>query len=348
VSEEAPLGPPVRAAPDHRSIGPRDTDIAAWARAFFSHPNRVVTIFWAGGGVATVSVIPLERWPAASLLTLTLIGGLCFGGCAIRLLAGERLPRSALHFDVAIATVFASALAAVGTAGHINFANLYIWIAVFAFMYFRLPVALIELVACGVAYAVVLTVGPRAAEPVAAWLAVFGTLAVAGGVTFLLVTFLRRATLEDPLTGLANRRSFDERLEEEIQRSRRSGATLSVVMADLDGFKAINDRGGHAAGDQLLRDLAAGWRREVRGSGDVIARLGGDEFGVLGPGSDALGLRRLAKRLGAALPEGVTGSFGVASWNRTESGSELLRRADTAMYQQKRRRHNPVGGADIA
>ena len=134
------------------------------------------------------------------------------------------------------------------------------------------------------------------------------------------------------------RRMWDERLAMEMERSRRSGTALSVIMIDLDDFKEMNDVGGHDAGDRLLQELARAWLAALRGGSDFLARLGGDEFAVIAPGSDDVGIRSLTNRLNAALPEPITISIGVATWNGTESASDLLRRADHAMYQIKRRR----------
>ena len=219
----------------------------------------------------------------------------------------------------------------------VPFADLYIWVAVFAALYFRLLAAIAHVCAAGAAYAVVLAVGPKVGAPAVAWLGLFGTVVVAGAVVLGILSLLRAAAREDPLTGLPNRRSWDERLEEELEGARRTGRALSAVIIDLDGFKAVNDRGGHEAGDQLLQELANAWQAVVRGGGDFVARIGGDEFGVLAPGSDALGVRRLAQRLGDALPASVAASIGVAIWDGTESASDLLRRADRAMYQTKLR-----------
>ena len=85
---------------------------------------------------------------------------------------------------------------------------------------------------------------------------------------------VRLTSREDVLTGLANRRYLDERFTEELDRSRRNGASLSVAMIDIDGFKAVNDRLGHGAGDQLLVDIANAWKLVLRASGDFLARLG--------------------------------------------------------------------------
>ena len=114
-------------------------------------------------------------------------------------------------------------------------------------------------------------------------------------------------------------------------------------MMDMDGFKAVNDRLGHGAGDHLLVEVTNAWKLVSRASGDFLARLGGDEFGVLAPGADELGIRRLAGRLGDALPEGVFCSVGTATWDRIENASDLLRRADQAMYETKLRRRTGVG-----
>ena len=104
---------------------------------------------------------------------------------------------------------------------------------------------------------------------------------------------MRRWALTDPLTGVANRRGLGERIEYEVTRHSRLSHRFTVVMIDLDGFKLVNDRFGHPAGDELLRDVAAALREAVRDQ-DTVARLGGDEFCVLAPetgrdGGDAAG-----------------------------------------------------------
>ncbi len=173
----------------------------------------------------------------------------------------------------------------------------------------------------GVYYAAVLAFAPATVDsPVVAWLAVFGTTAVVGAVVIGLVSVLRLAATADPLTGLANRRAWDERLDEEMERSRRTGTALSVVLIDLDGFKDVNDRDGHAAGDHLLQAIARAWQTQVRGGGDFLARIGGDEFAVIAPGSDQMGIRRLIKRFDEAVPAGTSFSAGEATWDRTERG----------------------------
>ncbi len=338
---DAPLPAPPPQVPEP---GPLDTRTAAWARAFFSNRSRTAAALATTRALVFVLVLALHHWPRSSLIVLLVATVAAVANAGLRVVIGERLPRWSLHLDVASGNLFVSVAAAASATEHVDLANLYLLVAFFAVLYLPLRGALAHLGAAGVAYAVVLAVGPRPVEPpVVAWLSVFGTAAVLSAVVVGLVSVLRSTAREDPLTGLANRRMWDERFEEELERSARSGAALSVVMADLDGFKAVNDAGGHEAGDRLLQDLARAWRGVVRGGGDFLARLGGDEFGLLAPGSDEIGARALAKRLGDALPEGVSASMGVATWDRAEGASELLRRADQAMYRNKRHHRRATG-----
>jgi diguanylate cyclase (GGDEF)-like protein len=140
----------------------------------------------------------------------------------------------------------------------------------------------------------------------------------------------------DGLTGLANRRSWDEQLARAVAHAERTHETLSVAVCDVDGLKAINDRRGHAAGDELLRDIAEHWRAEARAA-DFIARIGGDEFAIMLPGADESGAHDVVERLIGSLPEGTSVSFGVAEWDLREDGVGLMERADLRMYDEKRR-----------
>lgn len=160
----------------------------------------------------------------------------------------------------------------------------------------------------------------------------------------------------DALTGLANRRRFDEVWGEEWQRAARQGAFLGLVLIDVDHFKAYNDHYGHQAGDDCLRRLAAVLAREVRRAGELVARYGGEEFVVVLPGAGADEARDIAERLRAAvqaeaMPHAhspaapvVTLSMGVAAGQpRHETDAEaLLKEADVALYLAKRQGRNQV------
>ena len=314
------------------------TTAAAFTREFFSHPSRVTVALEVIGALAIASVLPLRHWPSSSLIALLTALALALANAGVRVVIGERLPHWTLQADVGLGNLLVSVIAAAAASAHVNLANLYLLVEVFALLYLPIRSALGHLTAAGAAYAIVLGVGPRAVEPaIIAWLSVFGTAVVLGAVVVGLVSVLRSTAREDSLTGLANRRMWDERLDAELERAARSGTALSVVMVDLDSFKAVNDAGGHEAGDRLLQDLARAWRGVVRAGGDFLARLGGDEFGLLAPGSDEIGARALAKRLADALPQGVSASVGVATWDRAEGASDLVRRADQVLYRNKRR-----------
>jgi diguanylate cyclase (GGDEF)-like protein len=146
---------------------------------------------------------------------------------------------------------------------------------------------------------------------------------------------LAHRALHDPLTQLPNRALLSDRLRLALSRLRRTQTCLAVLFLDLDGFKAINDTLGHAAGDQFLVEVADRLRGVLRG-GDTAARLGGDEFVVLC--EDVAGVdeaRRIAERVVDEVPGGV--SVGVAlAVDGTEDPDALIREADAAMYVAKR------------
>jgi diguanylate cyclase (GGDEF)-like protein/PAS domain S-box-containing protein len=139
----------------------------------------------------------------------------------------------------------------------------------------------------------------------------------------------------DELTGLLNRRAWDEALPREIARARREGSALCVAIVDLDHFKTYNDQYGHLAGDRLLKEAASSWRSALRLT-DVLARYGGEEFAIALPRCGLEEARALVERLRAAMPHGMTCSAGVAQWDGTERLEHLVERADTALYAAKR------------
>ena len=149
-----------------------------------------------------------------------------------------------------------------------------------------------------------------------------------------LMAQLQSSARTDALTGLPNRRVWDEDLEREIARARRHGGNLCLAMLDLDRFKAFNDHHGHQAGDQLLAATATAWRPVLRTT-DTLARYGGEEFAVLLPHSDEEGAMTVVERLLEVVPLGQTASAGVAVWDGKESATELLARADAALYEAK-------------
>jgi diguanylate cyclase (GGDEF)-like protein/PAS domain S-box-containing protein len=157
---------------------------------------------------------------------------------------------------------------------------------------------------------------------------------------------LRTMSVTDALTGVYNRRYFQERLQAELLRAERHGGAFAVVMLDIDHFKCINDQLGHAVGDHVLQAICNRLCHRLRRS-DVFCRLGGEEFMVLCPDTDGDQAYGLASELWAALRSEpvdgvgrVTASFGIASWRKGEGGDALLLRADSGVYAAK------MGGRD--
>jgi diguanylate cyclase (GGDEF)-like protein len=201
-------------------------------------------------------------------------------------------------------------------------------------------------------------------ESVATEMIIDSTVNVASAIAYLAIALTFHATLlglvvgriladlryrsrHDGLTGLLNRRAMEEILLAQMQRSRRTGESFTVLMLDLDHFKNINDQHGHATGDRALKHTAAALRSELR-EVDAVGRFGGEEFLIVMPGATAEAARPVAERLraalvtdaprvgGATLP--LSASIGIAQWHeRGEEPSRLLMRADAALYQAKQR-----------
>ncbi len=169
-----------------------------------------------------------------------------------------------------------------------------------------------------------------------------------------LVRELYESSVRDPLTGVSNRRHFDERLRAAVSFGVRHKTDLVLLMLDLDHFKRVNDTLGHPAGDQVLKSVSRVARGAIR-TEDVLGRYGGEEFTVLAPGIDVKGGAALGERLralveGTSVPwEGkavrVTVSIGVATLatsGRTPDAQRLLRDADACLYQAKAQGRNRV------
>ncbi len=163
-------------------------------------------------------------------------------------------------------------------------------------------------------------------------------------------TILQNATL-DALTNLNNRRQFETRLGQEISITKRQNNPLCAMMVDIDFFKKVNDTYGHAAGDEVLRTVAAIIKEQLRES-DIPARYGGEEFAVLLPFTKIEEAQIVGERLRKAVEAhpvrvdnvdiAVTISMGLAEYNREETGEELFERADKALYEAKKNGRNQV------
>ncbi len=272
---------------------------------------------------------------------------ICFAG-------RNRFPTWPLHLilGLAILAITRAAYDAGDPAGFYALFN--VWIGLYAVFFFSRRAAVGYLVAVAAAYAWLLWHFDTSAG-LARWITGMGTVALGAFMIDSLLGRVRKiaddnaeiaaererlvATLAevartDDLTGLANRRAWDEALERELKRAARDESPLCVGIVDLDHFKEYNDRNGHLAGDRLLKQLAAGWGGELRAS-DILARYGGEEFALALPGCSLENAVALTERLRAATPSGETASAGIVVWDGEESGEELVGRADAALYEAK-------------
>jgi diguanylate cyclase (GGDEF)-like protein len=162
---------------------------------------------------------------------------------------------------------------------------------------------------------------------------------------------LEQAALTDSLTGMQNRRYFDDALREYLEEFRRIGKPVGLMLLDLDHFKKVNDTHGHDVGDEVLRAVASCLKDMTRYH-DVVARLGGEEFAVVAPNMDTDLLMKLAERIRKAIAATaiisgnvrlkITTSVGLAIWDGKESADQFFRRADARLYQAKRLGRNRV------
>ncbi|SCX56590.1 diguanylate cyclase (GGDEF) domain-containing protein [Klenkia marina] len=289
---------------------------------------RTLGVFYTLGGtcglVALLGSAPdwPRRWAVVAVGVTAIVCGLGLARW------GARCPRRFFHAPVAAATgciALAAALAPDDVTA-VVIGALVTFVGVDAFFFFAWPPAVLHLVTAEVlVLAALLARGDVQLTTALALLVAVTAIAL---VTRRLVHEASRASL-DPLTGLANRRGFDDALRELV----RPGTVLSAALLDLDDFKQVNDTGGHAAGDAVLRRVATLWGRALP-AGAVLARHGGDEFALLLPGFDGARALALVDRLRVGHPD-IGMSCGVAERGPRETGAQLMRRADRALYAAK-------------
>ncbi len=310
-------------------------------------------LFFAGGTIGTVSLL-LPHPPGFDSTALWSNIAIAFAASALAVVASGRLGLRSLHVALAAGTVVVTRAVYYSSDPSGFYAFFYVWIGLFVCFFFTRRAALLHIAWVGACYAWVLAVGDVTGS-VADWMMGVVTIAVGGLMLDVLARRERRLTdgfeslareradlmerLElvartDELTGLTNRRAWEEAIVRELARADRDGSQLCVAIIDLDLFKQYNDEHGHQAGDRLLKSVAASWRETLR-AGDVLARYGGEEFAVALPGCNLDDGAALVARLREAIPDGQTCSAGIALWDGAEDGETLLGRADAAMYAAK-------------
>lgn len=168
------------------------------------------------------------------------------------------------------------------------------------------------------------------------------------------LAYIREESLTDSLTGVSNRKAFDIALEDRIHRARGEKSIFSVLIADIDYFKQVNDNYGHLIGDKVLRFVASSFKRCVKGK-DLVARFGGEEFAVILDNTDISGASAVAEQIRQAVYSGIIKdmnnkktldrisiSIGVAQYNASDLPNDILQRADEALYLAKDRGRNRV------
>ena len=291
----------------------------------------VIGVLYLFGGLAVLAVVLLPSGAVDRSPVLGVIGPFAALTGAALVRWGHLLGRSFHHALVLVGTALITAVVAdaPGNLAAMAMASIFCFVAVAAFFLFAPVLALGYSSLAVAACTVVLSMRGVPPGPVVA-------LAVVGAsIAFVVAVLVQRASNAslDGLTGLANRRGFDDALDEAMRVSARSGVAFSVALADVDHFKSVNDQQGHAAGDDLLRTVAATWvPRLPRGA--LLARHGGDEFALLLPSCSGPAALRVVEELRLACPQ-VPLSGGVAEHAPGELASQLMRRADTALYRAK-------------
>lgn len=241
-----------------------------------------------------------------------------------------------LHTAGAVFLVGTTALVSAAATGEgaLSAGLSYVWLSMYAAAFHPRWIARTYAAASITALAVALTVNPAIVSGLAAWLVVAVTLVVAVEVLSVVLERMRSLALTDGLTGVHNRAALEAALHREQWAAQRSGAPLALALLDLDGFKRLNDREGHAAGDRLLIGLTDEWQAGLRPY-DRIFRYGGDEFVLLLPHTTLEEAERVVERLHRS--SSAAWSYGVTAVTATDHVDDAVGRADRRMYAHKRR-----------
>jgi two-component system cell cycle response regulator len=307
---------------------------------------RALGGFFVSGGVLAMASLLLPHPAGVSEPGVFALGVIaCLSG-AVMLAAPRLVPPRSLTFLLGLGNALISTGVLFSNSSGSVYALLYVWVGFQAAYFFPRPQVLAHLALIGAAYAGALAAVPGS-DRAERWLLLFGTVAIVALMVSILrerverlIARLADAARTDALTGLLNRRGFQELIEVEIERALRSSRPLAIVVGDLDHFKHLNDRLGHAAGDQALRRFAAIASAASRRI-DAVARIGGEEFALLLPDTEQHAAYLLAERLRRSVKEphaeGLpTVSFGVASFPTHAADHEsLMHAADQALYAAK-------------
>lgn len=310
--------------------------------------GRFLGYLYVVGATLGTASMALPQPPNTSVVGLFALFGLAYAIGGVLLFARDRLPAWALPLALGCASLIVTAGMLLTDERTGVYAMFYVWIGLTAFFFFGWRQALAQILLVALAYGAALLVErPAGAEE--QWLITLGTVVVAGLLVGLLrlrverlIASLSDAARTDPLTGLRNRRGFQEAMEIELERASRRNRVVSLVTIDLDNFKEVNDRFGHPAGDRALQRFCELMQSTVRRM-DTAGRLGGEEFAIVIPESEGHDAFLVAERLRRKVREtfedelpGLTASFGIATFPENGTTAEaLLHAADRALYAAK-------------
>lgn len=288
------------------------------------------------------ALLPVPDAPVVADAIVAVVGGVL---AVVLWSTGARTPNWLLHVCVAVAVVATTVIVASAATGEgaVSAAVTYVWLSMYAAMTMTRRVRRTVVAASLVGLAVGLTWSIGTVNAALAWVVLATSCAVASEVLGNQHRLLRALATTDPLTGLLNRAGLHQVGRRELADAARTGSPVALVVIDLDGFKVVNDRDGHAAGDALLASLADHWRGQLRPR-DTVARTGGDEFVLLLPGTTVEEAVQLLDRLERSAPVGWTA--GVVELAGADDLDPGLRRADAEMYRRKaaRRGASPSAG----
>ena len=315
-------------------------------RATMARTYAYLFFFGATLALLTLALPASEGRDTAAVLPAAVVAYLTAVGFVVGF---DRLPLWAFKASPVIGAALVTVLLYFAGAAAIGaYAMFYFWVALSACYFFGLRVALFHITLCSAGYAAVLLTSEMELRALY-WAMGAGTLLVSGVLMVGLrarvervVSRLADAAGTDVLTGLSNRREFEDRFALELERSIRNGSPMGLVVLDLDWFKEINDTFGHDAGDRALK-MVAGVLEEQTRRIDMVARLGGEEFAVVAPDAGEEETYRLAERLRRSVRKTfadqlrpLTASCGVATFPASGgTASDLLRAADRALYAAK-------------
>lgn len=301
---------------------------------------RALALMFAVGPALALAALPLPGNSDVDTVPWAVNATLGFPVAAVLWRWGHRFPDLVLHAVLGLGAVIVAVGMTFGNGGSLTVAAsfFFIWVSLYVFLFFDWRAATVHLVLDAVLLTAAFGVsGVDGAAAVA--LLVIGTSTVVGAVTGATRAELARLATIDHLTGLPNRRRLHEVLEAETARSARTGVPYSVIVLDLDSFKAVNDTDGHQAGDEVLISSARAWKECLRPT-DVLIRYGGDEFVAVLPACDPTHAESIAHRLLGAVTS--PSSLGVATWAPGQERESVLHRADHHLYESKRH-----GGARV-